>query len=349
MPDIFLQLDHKPFLGLSAPTVGQDGATTRRYRKEVIKVGQYHKESDNQDFAITGETLKHWAATFHEMRRNGVKVPIPVDHSEKAADNRGWVEDLFVEGDTLVMACELSDRDVENLVKRNDVSLQSPPEWTDGKGNQYVRPITHISLTPVPVVPGLDAFMPIAASFKTKGTTMDWKKLGADIGIDEELTDKNAAKLILSHVGTLTEAAKKATETANAATLKLNELEKASKKPAGDEPPPIDPLVLSLTRKNRVMVLNGLVGAARLTPAMRDVVKKAKIDGEALTLDLSHGSADDFDFWMKIIAENDPVTLKEQTGPQTLELGRPKGNNDDKAGEKWDRLIDARKKQYATA
>ena len=346
MNDVFLSLDHRPFLALSGLVRTPEGVTSRRFRKEVIKVGQYVKVSDNLEFGITPATLSHWAETFHEMRKNGVKVPIPVGHSDRAEDNRGWVEDMFVEGDALVMACELFDANVDTLAATNDVSILSPPEWTDGRGNRYERPIRHIALTPVPVVPGLDMFRPIAASFKQRGIKMDLKKLGADIGITDELTDKNAEALILSHVAALKKAAETATVKANEAAAKLKEAG-AGQNPQQKEL--VSPLVLSLARKNRAMMVNALVSAGKLAPHLRDKIKARKIDADAVALELSSDAGDDFDFWCGVIAENDPVKLGEQTGAQTTVALSDPNRSDEDAGKKWEKVIKSRNALYATA
>lgn len=331
--DVFLSLDHGPFLVLSAPTTREDGAKVGRYRKEIIKVGEYVKKADNLRFVITPATLSHWVDTFRAMRENGVKIPVPLVHDENVTldseSNRGWVDDLFVVDDALVMTCELFDKDVENLVKRNDVSLFSPPEWTDGRGNRYVRPIQHIALTPVPVVPGLGDFVPIAASFGDTKMSVDLKQLGADIGIKEELTAKNAGELILAFCTDLKDQVKTATDKTASLSKELEAAKKKPEPPDKKNPAEVHPTVLRLAHRNRTMQVDALVAGARLTPAVRDKIKARKIgerDGDmaALKLSLEQEHEDDFDFWMEMFAENDPVKLGEQTGAQTkLELSDP--------------------------
>lgn len=318
-----LCLDHKPFLTLSNPSTRSDGSTGGRFRKEVIKKGQYVQKVDGLQFEITDDTLAHWVAQFAAMRKNGVKVPVPMGHDESAESNRGWVEDLFVDGDALVMVCELFDKDVANLVKRNDVSVYSPPTWVDGKGNKYLRPIRHIALTPTPVIPELDEFRPIAASFeRKKSMPMDLKKLGADIGIGDELTEDTAAALILDHCTKMKDAVATADKTAKSAEAKAKAAEAAKGKPL----PEIDSTLLSLAHDNRTMKLDALVAAGKITPAVKDKLVEAFIgdDSAALKLSLQTKTADVFDDVVKSLAENDPVKLKEQTGPQgKLKLSDP--------------------------
>lgn len=333
MPDnVFLSLDHGPFLSLSAIVKAEDGATRGTFRKEVIAVGGYVQEDQGVEFEITLDTLRHWVATFRAMQKNGVKIPILLGHVETAEANRGWMMDLFTEGKSLVMTCELFDKDVENLVRRNDVSLCSPPEWTDGKGNRYVRPIRHIALTPVPVVPGLSDFVPIAASFGDTDMTLDLKQLGADIGIEKELDEKNAGTLILDFCKTL----KGQVETATGKVTELGkELETAKKEPKPSaKKVEVDPTLLSLAHDNHTMKLDALVAAAKITPAVRDKLAASFIgkDGAVLKLSLEAGTVSQFDKVVDALKENDPVKLGEQTGAQsTLELSDPnkKGADDD--------------------
>jgi len=138
----------------------------QRFRKEVVRIGKYVKDATGQAFNITRDVLQNWVFQFQRMRKNGVKVPIPSTH-EGASDPdkiRGVVEDLFIDGDSLVMTCELVGEDGIAAAARNDVSLGSPPDFTDGHGNQYPQPILHVALCPDPVIPGLGDFIPIAAS-----------------------------------------------------------------------------------------------------------------------------------------------------------------------------------------
>ena len=137
----------------------------------------------------------------------------------------------------------------------------------------------------------------------------DWKKLGADLGIEAELTEKAAPELLLAHV----------------AGLKKQQVAEAGKKK--DEPPKPDPILLSLASENRAMKLAALVEAARITPAVRDKLAALYVDEKPLALALSRGG-DNFDSLVKALAENDPVVLGEKSGPQTLRLARgPDGEN----------------------
>ena len=263
----------------------------RKFRKELIRVGAYHKDKTKQDFTVTSDTIKHWAKTFQDMLTNGVKVPIPSTHDRPndPDTNRGWVTDMFVEGDSLIGICELTD---EKLASVSDVSIGVDSELIDGKNNTYKLPITHVALCTDPVIPGLDNFVPLAAS---RGSTqMDWTKFKKALKFADsiEMTDDNALDLISKMVEEL-------------------RTPKQTK---------VDPTLLSLARDNRALKLEQLVAANRITVATRDALSKLFCDEAPLTLSLLSGAHADFDQLVTILAKNEVVPTHEKTGRQELEL-----------------------------
>lgn len=80
------------------------------------------------------------------------------------------------------------------------------------------------------------------------------------------------------------------------------------------------PQVVKLVAENREIKLAGLVKAAIITPAVKDVLAARYTEGKALTLELSKGDNDEFDFVYNILAQNNPVALSEITGVQVIEL-----------------------------
>jgi hypothetical protein len=130
----------------------------------LIRAGKYVKKSQGLEFEVGKSTLKHWADTFAAMLANGVDVTVPIGHTTDAEANRGYVRDMYADGDSLYGIIELVGEDAIDMAGRVNVSINSPPEFTDGKGNTYYRPITHVALTTNPVVPGLKGFEAIAAS-----------------------------------------------------------------------------------------------------------------------------------------------------------------------------------------
>ncbi len=136
------------------------GQPVRRFTKEVIRAGRYVKAADGLSFQVTLETLDHWVSVFRAMRAAGVRVPVPVTHTDDPEANRGWLVDLQRSGESLVGTIDLVGADAIRLAGTCDVSIYSPAEHIDGHGNRYVRPILHVALCTDPVVPGLSPFQP---------------------------------------------------------------------------------------------------------------------------------------------------------------------------------------------
>ncbi len=293
----------------------KDGVPSQLFRKEVIRVGHFVKDEDGIEFEVTPGLLKHWKTTFDQMKAGGVDVPIPAGHTDDPENNHGFVRDMFVEGNSLYNIMELIGEGSIDLAKRNHVSVYVPPKFVDGKGNVYKRPILHVALTPNPVIPGLGNWEAVAASFSLKGKEMNWKEVQEGLGIEDEMTDETAGKLILTRFKGLKEKQEEL-------QLAFDELKKVSEKGDENGKPPVvkpDPMLVKLSIENRLMKLNGLVEAARITPAVRDKLEEQYASEESLTLTLSRGG-DNFDTLVAALAENNPVELAEKSGPQTMLL-----------------------------
>jgi hypothetical protein len=127
--------------------------------KDVIRVGRYRHPGRGFAIHVDRKRLDHWARNFSRMNANGVRVHIPADHSDAAADNRGYVLRLKRVGDRLMALCQFIGADAARDASRNEVSIGVAPTFIDGKGRTYRDAIVHVALTPVPVVPGQGRFM----------------------------------------------------------------------------------------------------------------------------------------------------------------------------------------------
>src|SRR5690606_13600266 len=124
--------------------------------------------------------------------QNGIKIPLPVEHTFDPEKNRGYVVGAQLGKNSkgipaLFALIQFRDeQEGKKLAASTDVSIFVPPDFTDGHGNKYPRPITHVALTSYPVVSGLDGFKAIAASL-VENDDMQFscltlaQKLGIDI------------------------------------------------------------------------------------------------------------------------------------------------------------------------
>jgi len=319
----------------AGPQTKADGRVERRFRKELIRTGHYVKDEDGIEFEVTPHTLAHFVEQFERMKANGVRVPVPNGHHNagNADANRGYVEELFVEGDTLVGVLRMVGDDGIAAAQRSDVSIYVPIDFTDGKGNKYTRPIEHVALCTDPVVPGLGEFIPLAASKEAVVNKLEFaKKLAKTLKLAKELTEENAEELLTAGITELIEARDKA-----AADLKAKEEEATEAKAEAEQlkvaaSRKADPLMVKLAADNAKLKLDGLVAASRLTPAARDKLAAALLgkDNEKLAVALSRGDdGSAIDAIVAALSENTPVKTGEKSGPQvnvSLSKGKEAGD-----------------------
>lgn len=303
----------------------------RLFVKEIVRAGEYVK--GDVKFVITVDTLKHWALTFASMKKNGVRVPIPVGH-DGASDpekNRGWVDSMYVSGDALVMIAEAADEEAAKAFMRSDVSVYSPEEFQDGQGRQYRRPITHVALCSDPVVPGLGRFIPLAASLNEGKPKMDWKKLAADIGIAEEITEANAQELITKHFAAMKAQLEEMAKKSKDADLSSDESEEHEEEPekklaASRSKRRVDPLLVSVIAENRAMRIDRLVTDRKISPAQGKQLRADYIGDEnaALIASIRGGRGnEEFERAVKLLELNEAGAKGEKTGLQTVALSDP--------------------------
>lgn len=288
----------------SAPTRNAAGQPTRRFIKELAKAGLYQKNGEAVKLAAAD--LDAFAASFAKMREAGVKVPTPIGHTTKPDANRGWVEDMYREGDSLMGVVEAVGEDAIALAARSDVSIYAERDFTDGKGTKYAQAITHVAYTTAPVIPGMAEFVALSADGPiqvpvftlAQETTMDWTKIALAMGCND-LTDANAAEKIPAFI-----AAQKA------------EITKATALSRDAKPTPAHPQVVALSAKNRKGELRRLLESGKVTKAVADKLDATFIgkDNGAIALDMADGGQGDavFDQVVAAFAENNPVELGEK-------------------------------------
>ena len=140
----------------------------KTYRKKILKCGDYIYPENGQRFSITPKKLDQFVRTFHEMRRDGIEIPVPKDHSLRVEDNTGFVKEMRRKGEFLEADVEfITAKEAENA-RKGGVSVWIPPTFQNAK-KKYETPIMHVSLTSYPMIPDLGKFDLVCAVFTPNG------------------------------------------------------------------------------------------------------------------------------------------------------------------------------------
>lgn len=312
------------------------------FEKEVIYLGQF-VQADGVQFRVEKSDLQHWAGQITTFNNLGIKIPLPIGHTQDPEASRGEVIGARVGTndnniDALFVRVAFRDAEAAQLAKSSDVSIYVPTEFRDGLGNVYKRPITHVAITDYPVVPGLSKFTPIVASLDTGKHKMSIKKLAKQLELefDEEKDDEEQIlSKIVSHVDSLKASKKKAEDAVQAATTKIEKIEASlnAKKDPADPESKKEPMALSaaftdMYAENRRHKIDALVNAGKITPAAAEDLTKKYADTKALALSLSNdpsGKSDGFDAILEVLNKNDPVMSFSQNGRSPAQLGNSNG------------------------
>lgn len=261
------------------------------FEKELIYVGEFKK--DGQVIKVTPQLIDHWVNESAIMMAHGFKIKLPVEHTFDPEKNRGHVLSLYKKKDSknrigLFGKLKFLTEEDAKLAKSADVSIFQPPSYEMGNGYTALKPITHVALTDYPVVPGLDEFQTISASFAGDNKSMTILDLAAKLGIklEDGATDEQAGEAILAMVA---------------------EMSKPEPKP---DPAPNKELEVELSKlrsENRAAKIDALVSQCKITPAEAAEWKKSYA-----TLALSN--TDGFDVAFKLASARDPYTVP---GPKT--------------------------------
>lgn len=149
-------------------TVKVGGRRTRQpvayFWKDVIGAGSFIHPVTGQRFRVTPGRIDAWVRRYQRMRRAGIEVPTPVDHSDRAEDNRGFVVGARRVGDRLQLLHQVVGHDGVKLAMRNRCSVYIDPNFVDERGREWGEVIAHSAYTPKPVISGQGEFVPFAAS-----------------------------------------------------------------------------------------------------------------------------------------------------------------------------------------
>jgi hypothetical protein len=319
--------------------VMQEGMPTKRFKKDLIKVGVYKHPTAGWTLDVTTDRMDRWIAAFKRMQASAIRVPIPAGHSYDPRDGQGFLVGLERVGDTLWGIIEMVGEEAIKLAyKTQAVSVSINPEFIDGKGTSYGEIIEHVALTGYPVVPGQEEFKAIAASLyqlsdkvegdqpMTKEQLDKFRKLlGAGEDMDEAKLLSRIEERFAAHA---TE--KSALDVKVTALSGEVETLKAKIAASTKDVKTVDPEVLDERAESAEEKIDGLVPKGRITPAVAAALKDVLV-GKAgtrnafcLSRTVSGTPESIVNAVVKALDQNDPVKLGEQTKAQskTFSLNR---------------------------
>jgi hypothetical protein len=132
--------------------------------KAVLAPGEYRHPVTGQLLRVDEPMLHRLAETANNMIAAGEEIPTPVDHSDSARDNLGWVVDAKVEGGRLHLLHAAIGAEAAGIALRNRASVLLDPDYADAKGRRWGPAIIHSAYTAKPVVGGMDSFRPLFAA-----------------------------------------------------------------------------------------------------------------------------------------------------------------------------------------
>ena len=331
MSKLFLLFSDVVSIGSATVASGQP---VQRFRKELVRVGKYVK--DNKTYDITKALLSQFLAEYTAMRLAGVSVPIMSGHSNDADNTRGNLVDMFIEGDVLVGILEVVGKEAILSATVNDVSIAADENYVDGKGTKYKFPITHIALTPHPVVPGLKPA--VAFSLDPEKLADDPITLVGTIGVEKNEADEIVAinlavgelvySVLLTDFGqTLAGQDGKKVSVIGVAQEQdgILSFDVSAFEPVTEEE---EPEAADLARKLRDAKMKLAIKSGTLTPAAAKKLEKIFASKETMTL----SRTDVFDAVMDIVTTHKTVSGKSATSPQLLSNDRVSG---DSGTSKW--------------
>ena len=327
---LHLGLASSGWIGVGPSSRSADDQPVQLFVKEVIKAGRYVDPRSKKPFEVSTSMLDAWEQNFERMLKAGHKVFVPEGHTSEPSKNRGWVDSLYRDGDSLMSRIALVG-DAAKLVSTNDVSVYAVDQFTDGAGNKYEWPILHVALTPTPVVPGLRPFEKIAASFDGHDAeTLVFARSEGDPPM--EGIQKVAQLLGINTEGMSPEQVEEAVRT------KLEEIDAIlnPEKPDEGDPgkpqaPPSKvpdaiaashPTLIKLAAKNREHEIQSLVTEGRISKAVGDKLRKTWIGKDQAELKLSMDEHSEATFEQTIAALRENPSVYKVSGPKTLALAR---------------------------
>jgi len=149
-----------------------------RFKKPIVTTGVYSIPGDtSRKVEVTENRLSHWASQFEKMKKAGISVPAPWNHSKEAFPmsigddgtlprsdiNAGWWDRVWVENNTLWGEVDVPSNEDAVKIGTNvkESSIYVRPSFVDGAGNEWKDSLMHIALVTHPVENGQGNFEPV--------------------------------------------------------------------------------------------------------------------------------------------------------------------------------------------
>lgn len=342
-----------------------------KWRKEVLPVGHWEKLDENGDglsFDADEKLLSHLVDSVSKLRANGVSIPYAKSHDgwELAENKYGEIVGASVGKNSRGTKSFFVDVmfDSESAAKectKTDSSVGIPDKFFDGKGNEYHHPLRHVAATNAPVIPGLDRWQAIAASFAKQltashgdvelGESDMLQKIAQMLGIDIEGMDE-------AQVGAAIEEAITSLKGGGGEDQEMSEEEGDDDMEFSDDLPEDEeivgkptpksitktrsetvkmshsPLVINVVRDNRREQIQSLVERRKIDSATGRQLLASFCGNKRIKLELSEKKdSGEFERTVKLLAKNDPLNLSGRSGKRSgdneLDLECSFGNIDD--------------------
>jgi len=304
------------------------------FEKEIVRAGEFTKSGRSGKVTrhvIDERMLDGFVRNFAEMKRDGVHVPVPVEHTVDPEKRRGTVTDMTKRpngsGVPAVFArIEFRDAEAAKMAQTAGVSVYVPDKIHNGTlGKDYHAAVEHVALTDYPVINDLAPFKPLALSLKMEND-MTLKDLAAQMGVDPSITDEQQMLLAMS--------------------MKLQQMRGPQQPPApapgqpaapprppgpaparpfgmSREPIALSGTLLAMAVENRETKIGRLVERRLITPAVAKDLKATYCTDDALAFSHAEDFNDGFDAVVGALAKNSPVIPDgKKTGKQAVALSK---------------------------
>jgi len=139
--------------------VMEEGIPKKKFKKDVIYSGHFKHPLDKWELDVNADRMNSWVENFKKMKDAGIKVSLNSSHVVDSETFMGYVDNLYVEGDKLFSEIIVTgEESITQAYRIGQVSMGLSTDYEDSKGVKYGEAITHIALTPCPVVNSQEEF-----------------------------------------------------------------------------------------------------------------------------------------------------------------------------------------------